>query len=252
MSDVVKRPRGRPKGSGKDDSMMLAAIADMVLAKSIRPTSAMKQLVRQNIKSEDRPNKEHQVAADVRRLQVKWAEASEELLAAARERAEAHKEAQRRARTSRGTSGGYSSGGIGCLATEIARRQSELEALTRTDGGIGRFAAEIARRQSEFEVFTRAQGSIGSVAVEMARRQSEFEALTGGRIGSVAAELARQRSEFETLTGIRSGLGNTVAELYSNSGLTAATATARGLLSAEEQHNKALGYPYNPRTGMPW
>ncbi len=113
MSDDVKRPRGRPKGTGKDDSIMLAKVADMVIAENIRPTTAMKRQLRANTRPEERSRQEHEIAATLRRLQDKWKNLRDELLAAARRRMEKRElEARRR---NCGGSGGYFS------ATDIPR-----------------------------------------------------------------------------------------------------------------------------------
>ena len=74
MTDDTNRPRGRPKGSGKDDSAALDRIADLLVANpTLKPTTAMKRTGVRN-------------PSDIRRLQVKWKAAREDLLAAARKR----------------------------------------------------------------------------------------------------------------------------------------------------------------------
>jgi hypothetical protein len=79
---IEKRPRGRPRGSGKDDSRPLAQVADLLVREPLlKPTTAIKRIVRKcndrNVASE---------AALVRRLQAKWKENGNSLLTAARER----------------------------------------------------------------------------------------------------------------------------------------------------------------------
>ena len=82
MTDMNKR-KGRPKGSEKDDSAALAAIADMILADpTLRPTTAMRRY------------KKKAPPSEIRRLQVKWKERGETLLAQAQARAEVCKAAQ--------------------------------------------------------------------------------------------------------------------------------------------------------------
>ena len=74
MSSDTKRPRGRPKGSGKDDSKDLYRIADLLVADpSLKPTTAIKRIGRHN-------------PSDIRRLQVKWKATRDDLLAAANKR----------------------------------------------------------------------------------------------------------------------------------------------------------------------
>lgn len=61
MDTNKSRSRGRPKGSGKDDSKVLAEIANILIAEEecIPPTTAMKRAGVTN-------------PSDIRRLQVKW------------------------------------------------------------------------------------------------------------------------------------------------------------------------------------
>lgn len=73
----MRKTKGRPKGSEKDDSKALNAMADMILADpALKPTTAMR---RYSFKIHN---------AEIRRLQVKWKERKEMLLTAARKRAE--------------------------------------------------------------------------------------------------------------------------------------------------------------------
>jgi hypothetical protein len=80
---IAKRPRGRPRGSGKNDRPYLEKIADLLLRDpSLTPTTAMKRIIR---------GKGDWDASDetlIRRWQVKWKEQSDSLMTAARERAQ--------------------------------------------------------------------------------------------------------------------------------------------------------------------
>ena len=77
----MQKTRGRPKGSEKDDSEALSAMAEMIHADpTLKPTPAMR---RYNAKIGE---------AEIRRLQVKWRERSEALLAAAVARTEARRQ----------------------------------------------------------------------------------------------------------------------------------------------------------------
>jgi hypothetical protein len=77
-----KRPRGRPRGSGKNDTAFLARIADLLVRDpSMRPTTAMKRVMSS---SEGWQETEETL---LRRLQVKWKQQGETLLMAAHERA---------------------------------------------------------------------------------------------------------------------------------------------------------------------
>lgn len=85
-----KRSKGRPKGSEKDDYVVLAAVADRIFSNpALRPTSAMRQLRR---KATD---------AEIRRWQSKWRDRKDSLLADASVRAEA--KARREAEQTSGT-----------------------------------------------------------------------------------------------------------------------------------------------------
>jgi hypothetical protein len=74
MTNQPRQPRGRPKGTGKDDSTALNRVADILLADpSLKGTTAMRRIGVHN-------------ASDTRRLQVKWKADGAALLAAARKR----------------------------------------------------------------------------------------------------------------------------------------------------------------------
>ncbi|MFZ5703863.1 MAG: hypothetical protein ACOY5R_01205 [Pseudomonadota bacterium] len=71
-----KRPRGRPKGTGIDDRPVLLQMAELIVAKpTLRPTTALKRIVR-------RPSESHE-----RRIQAKWRVVGEALCAEVRARA---------------------------------------------------------------------------------------------------------------------------------------------------------------------
>lgn len=76
---AAKRRRGRPPGSGIDDSKDLRAVADLLLAEpKLKPTTAMKRVV-------------YGIGDNqLRRLQDKWKVGKDCLLAEARERAREH------------------------------------------------------------------------------------------------------------------------------------------------------------------
>jgi hypothetical protein len=103
MTEPPKRSRGRPKGSGKDDSALLSAVADLVLIDAIKPTTAMKRLIRQGIEKKTILDSER--AATLRRLQEKWKESPETLKAQAQARLDAKKEKEEQERRQRRSSG---------------------------------------------------------------------------------------------------------------------------------------------------
>jgi hypothetical protein len=79
----IKRPRGRPRGSGKDDTPYFIRIADLLVHNpSMKPTAAMKLLIK------ERNDWGATDATLLRRWQVKWKANGEKLLAAAHERAQ--------------------------------------------------------------------------------------------------------------------------------------------------------------------
>ncbi len=80
---TTRRQRGRPRGSGKDDSAPLAKVADMMVHNpSLKPTTAMRRVLR---------DCDHRGEATdptlLRRWQGKWKADRNSLLAAARDRA---------------------------------------------------------------------------------------------------------------------------------------------------------------------
>jgi hypothetical protein len=116
-----KRKRGRPRGSGKDDSAALDRIANLLVAdQSLKHTTAIKRIGFRN-------------PADIRRLQVKWKDGREDLLADARKRSEA-RHAKRR-------SGDYR---LPADLVEIATQADELrrQLATLIDPDLVRFAAQ--------------------------------------------------------------------------------------------------------------
>ncbi len=78
----IKRQRGRPRGSGKDDTPSLIWIADLLVRNpSMKPTAAMKLLIK------ERKDWGATETTLLRRWQVKWKANGDKLLAAAHESA---------------------------------------------------------------------------------------------------------------------------------------------------------------------
>src|SRR5438046_8254784 len=78
-----KRPRGRPRGSGKDDSRSLALVADLLVQKPGLTTTAAMMCVMRSCRVLEAASE----PALIRRWQAKWKIHKVSLLAAARERA---------------------------------------------------------------------------------------------------------------------------------------------------------------------
>ena len=77
-----KRPRGRPRGSGKNDAPHLAQVADLLLCDpSLRPTTAMKRVIARR----ENWGATHETL--LRCWQEKWKQQGQSFMAAARERA---------------------------------------------------------------------------------------------------------------------------------------------------------------------
>jgi hypothetical protein len=75
MNNNDKRGRGRPIGTGKDDSYTLSRVADLIAANpALRPTTAIKRVL------------DTLDPSIIRRLQVKWRAGKDEHLAQARSR----------------------------------------------------------------------------------------------------------------------------------------------------------------------
>ncbi len=88
-----KRPRGRPKGTGKKDDRHLDAVADLLVRKSeLKKTPAISQIVQKAFP-------QHQWEAAERRLLRKWNKTAEERLEAASERYAEERRERRVART---------------------------------------------------------------------------------------------------------------------------------------------------------
>lgn len=166
---------------------MLAAVANVVLAEDIKPTTAMKRLIRGKIKPEERQAKEHQINADVRRLQEKWARSGDELLAAARKRAEGREEAARAARTTR-SSGAYHPSALGGTAAEIARHLQM--------GNVSNHLAEMVARDSAAEA-ARIQGLNHYSALDKAAA-----VLRSGTASSAQQKLEEFGCTYNPVTGM--------------------------------------------------
>src|SRR5580658_4387976 len=75
-----KRPRGRPRGTGKNDEPYLAQVAELLIREpSLKPTTAMKRVMMRHAWTETDETL-------IRRWQVKWKAIGLSLLAAVRER----------------------------------------------------------------------------------------------------------------------------------------------------------------------
>jgi len=76
-----KHPRGRPRGSGKDDMPYLMRVADLIARDaSLKPTAAMKRVMR------SRTDWQETEETLLRRWQVKWKADGESLMVASRAR----------------------------------------------------------------------------------------------------------------------------------------------------------------------
>lgn len=92
----TKRSRGRPQGTGKNDTAVLEAVADLLhLTPAMRPTTAMKRVTLDAGPS------------DIRRYQVKWRQQRGALMEAAVARAQAKLESSHRSRSRRGVGTTY-------------------------------------------------------------------------------------------------------------------------------------------------
>ena len=121
----IKRGKGRPKGSEKDDSLVLATIANAIIANpSLKPTTAMRQYNRRA---------SH---AEIRRWQAKWSERKLPLLDEAKVRVEA------RNCRSAAPGGGIPAGGN--LLNDLAK-------ASRYANGLGLDLATIKILQATFE-----------------------------------------------------------------------------------------------------
>lgn len=83
---IEKRPRGRPRGTGKNDILHLMRVADLLVSEpELKPTTAMKRVLREH------KNWRQTDPTLIRRWQVKWKANRVLLLAAAHERAQARR-----------------------------------------------------------------------------------------------------------------------------------------------------------------
>lgn len=123
-----KRRAGRPRGTGKDDSQILARIADLLVAEpALKPTTAIKRAIRQ---LGSHPESDDTL---VRRLQDKWKAQGSQLLADARKRAAPEEKAGCR---DIGVSSGYGSDAFGSRSDSAAvlsamRFEANLNRISR-------------------------------------------------------------------------------------------------------------------------
>lgn len=131
MTEPLKRSRGRPKGSGKDDSTLLAAVADLLLTESIKPTTAMKRVIRQGVQK--KTILDTATASTLRRLQEKWGMHHVALSAEAQARLDARKakEKEERERQQRRSHGG---GGYLGAIPQMGSAMEELVSRARAWG----------------------------------------------------------------------------------------------------------------------
>lgn len=147
MSNSSKRPRGRPKGSGKNDTPDLVKVADLIAHDpTLRPTTAIKRVL---ASKKLQPGEMEQTV--LRRLQHKWTIEGPLLLAQAQ---------YRRAATpsSTGSLGGwFPSAYYGSLddPLRMARMQQELERLADPLGPV----VERARLMTELSLGIHQQGN---------------------------------------------------------------------------------------------
>ncbi len=196
---TIKRPRGRPTGSGIDDAWFLACVADEVLKDSgLKPTTAMKRLLRSSTNWQGASEE-----AALRRWQTKWKVSSDGLLAQARERVTA---------TATRIVGGHSSQYSVSTATEIFARavqaHNRLREMTETPGF--RTAVESARALHEKSVAA-AQRALDSFTdmqrAEIARAQRLQDALNLPEVRRALDPFtALQREQLEQAQRIRDAM----------------------------------------------
>ena len=173
MNKLTKRSRGRPKGSGKDDSAFLKRVADLLLQNpDMKPTTAIKRVI-----GVDNPS-------NIRRLQVKWKANREALLAAARER---KAEAEDVAAAPRGSG----------MMPDLAAITNHMEQVRRTMGGPG------AQISEQMKLLEQAFGPFQKMMKEIQNQQRMISNILGPReeLRRISAELYpwRYRGRYKRL-----------------------------------------------------
>ena len=124
-----KRKRGRPRGPSKDDQLLLAKIADDLVADpSLKPTTAMRRRTKGIL------------PCPVRRLQGRWKDSGEQYLAAAH--------ARRKAATERAQERSYHSGPAYGVAGSFDRLSRQMAAGEPPYGVAGSFE-RLSRQMAE-------------------------------------------------------------------------------------------------------
>lgn len=118
-----KRTRGRPPGTGLDDTKTMAAVADLVVAsendaRKVTPSGAMKLCVK--------GIEDHHL----RRLQVKWKAGSERLKAEAQERIRAKEDARNRAVRGSAVGVGFAQSYLDRVSAAAAAASPMMHAMT--------------------------------------------------------------------------------------------------------------------------
>lgn len=163
---TIKRPRGRPPGSGIDDARFLARVADEVLKVSgLKPTTAMKRLLRS---STDWQGASEEAA--LRRWQTKWKSSSAGLMVQAGERATA---------TPKRIVGGYSPHYGVSTATEMfaraAHAHNRLLEMTDTPGFRAAVESAMALHQKSASAARRALDSFTDSQREQIERAQRLQ-----------------------------------------------------------------------------
>lgn len=148
-----KRQRGRPKGTGKDDTNALRAVAHMLAREpELRPMTAMKKLTGE-------PN-----GSTIHRLMVKWRRDGSTLLAKAQDRQRRENERLAQERFSAGLNAGFAK-----LAEVAATFGPALERLVEG-------AANFAVRPEVQEAFLRLRNfEINPAVLNALQRMRNFE-----------------------------------------------------------------------------
>ena len=175
--DGQKKKRGRPKGSGVDDSEDLAAVADLLAANPrLKPTTAMKR-VRCELSESHK-----------RRLQVKWKIQRDRLLAEAITRKNLRSDAPaavsvpaRRRRASsihRGSHlSSYRHGNPAGEAIRQLRQSSAMEAMRQVQQGTLMEAMRQLQQSPAMEAIRQLQQSPGMEAIRQLQQSPAMEAI---------------------------------------------------------------------------
>ncbi len=239
------RRRGRPPGTGRDDSAMLTAVADVLQAKpGTKATTAMRRLA-----------KGAATDSDLRRLQVKWKAEGDRRMAeaGARAREREKRREQDRSQTAAMTAAEMAVRVIGmahpALPVGAGEHYALMLGITAGTGSVGQAYSSMAKSMEQHALMlaiTGGTGSIGQACSSVAESVRVFQ--EAGR-ADPAHDLISKYASATGFPGVdvtgsaASVLSKRLEELSRIVGVPAETAVSKHLREMVESTNHLIDFP---------